>query len=150
MSASCSGRGGCTGTECLWSLFETEIRIALCRDGHRPRQSDAARATGCCGMPAPVRAPRAPRATRPLEAPGGVRERFLSFSRLKSRLIFKRSKSVCTRFQNTERCLHLDIQISYRPDLFCRTDLDHSSAEEIRSVADLEVEPHWCQAAFAA
>ena len=85
MSASGSGRGGCAGTECLWTLFETEIRIALCRDGHRPRQSDAARATGCCGMPAPVRAPRAPRATRPLEAPGGVRERFLSLSRLKSR-----------------------------------------------------------------
>ena len=52
MSASGSGRGGCAGTECLWALFETEIRIALCRDGHRPRQSDAARATGCRGMPA--------------------------------------------------------------------------------------------------
>ena len=46
---------------------------------------DAARATGCCGMPAPVRAPRASRATRPLDAPCSVRERFLSFSRLKSR-----------------------------------------------------------------
>ena len=81
MSASGSGRGGCAGTECLWTLFETEIRIALCRDGHRPRQSDAARATECCGMPAPVWAPRASRATRPLEAPCSVRERFLSSAR---------------------------------------------------------------------
>ena len=73
-----SGRGGCAGTECLWTLFETEIRIALCRDGHRPRQSDAARATGCCGMPAPVRAPRAPRATRQCLLPGAVLQRFAS------------------------------------------------------------------------
>ena len=80
-----SGHGGCAGTECLWTLFKAEIRIILCPTGHRPRQSDAASATGCCGLPAPVRAPRASRATRPLETPCSVRERFLSLSRLKSR-----------------------------------------------------------------